>query len=586
MTELRSDSIRQPVSDPVIDGNAGPEGQSISTSIWNLSELKNLLQQNFDRISAASNSPELNSLGFADMQIHSGPKRAGVIENGSIDNNPKLALEASAEAEKSLPDGSKLKFNSEGRVTQIDAQGQEPRKFKYDSAGSLIEYSWGNLTFTRQGDSDKWVNSQTGKVTEGGAWVDKDGNLILMHDIIPGVRRYRGKEVISPSGNIKEAKDYTTDMSGFNSEWQKNEIMCRQKLNTAEAELKNFNEAMEHWLKAEDREELKKHLEKFTERAKKENLPEAEVTGVIRELARLIEESQGKNKVGITIAKEIAEFAAEPTLVTQGMHGTCNVAVLEVLLYSKQPSKVAKTVADVYCSSGIVTSSDGRKVQTPLETLIPDAEAESVVRGGSSSQSPHDFHRNNVRGPSSHIFQSALMNLYFSSKDSHDGKKGTLSGQRYIAHEAKEETVQRKGDGSNLLSQERLAPGNSKIEAKNKFGGLDLDEIVEVYRLLTGDKRNDLMIALPGECKGQIEVKSEAELGQQLSQLKREGKLPVVLALPKHVVTIHDFDPVTGEIAWDNQWYRGDDHLGLPDTGAKLKLSKVFALMTGKAKLQ
>ena len=244
--------------------------------------------------------PKAESIALPDLTLFS-----------SADSNRSNKAIAKAGVEQRLAaDGSILTLDETGHVKHVD-NGAMVKTFKYDEEDNLISYVLGDVTFTKTAGHDKWLNSKTGKIMEYSAFVDREGSLILMYDIVPGLTKTRTKTVISAGDDISNI-DFSKNMAGFDSERQKLDIMCKLLMREKDADLMNLAQATEHWLKPADREYIQSQVSKYLERAKKENISEKQVIAKIAQISALVDGSKGSSEAHVIQAKDVASDAAEP----------------------------------------------------------------------------------------------------------------------------------------------------------------------------------------------------------------------------------------------------------------------------------
>jgi hypothetical protein len=95
------------------------------------------------------------------------------------------------------------------------------------------------------------------------------------------------------------------------------------------------------------------------------NLSESEFNRTLAQVARLFNHRQThplSMELRLRLAQQILEQVANPNLVFQGNHGTCNVAAgAEIYTYYANPSQAAKLVVDI-ATTGRYSAADGTEV--------------------------------------------------------------------------------------------------------------------------------------------------------------------------------------------------------------------------------
>ena len=312
----------------------------------------------------------------------------------------------------------------------------------------------------------------------------------------------------------------------------------------------------------------KADMEAFEKRAAAQNPPLSpeELAKTYDQISKLLE-SSGEQPVSqadrVKIAEQVLHQSAHPNEVRQGYHNTCNVTTVESRMYTRNPSEAARVVTEA-ATTGQVTMSDGRVVPITPASLAPD------------SQAIHHPSPDNERSHASQIFQLAAVNDYYDRVN----RSTTPAGQvRY-------EQVTPTGPndtGERLMNYATTPPSALTDAAGNQISppAIPTSELQNISNDITGKNEKDFVIinGMYGDANT-VKVKSEKELGEQLEQMKKDGKLPAIIWVDAqnepfftdsgagsnggsggaHVVTITDYDPATGKVQIDNQWDQADDH--------------------------
>ncbi|MBP9090155.1 hypothetical protein KBI23_03940 [bacterium] len=246
----------------------------------------------------------------------------------------------------------------------------------------------------------------------------------------------------------------------------------------------------------------------------------------------------------INAAQGIMHHSAHPESVDQGFHGTCNVATVENMAFSENPSRAAQMISEV-ALTGQWTAPDGKQIKVDTNSLTPGAEERTFP--------PSD----GARSYASQLYQVTALNdlgqrenppIYFSQRRS----------------SSRSDTGEYWTDASGKV----LEP----------FGGLTVNEIAEESkRLLPGD--NSVLIVNDGANYQDGSVSSfnsEKDLGDKLVDLKSKDDLPIIMAVNgsdpvfggtspengiNHVICIRDIDTSTNppRVKIDNQWGKSSD---------------------------
>ncbi len=274
--------------------------------------------------------------------------------------------------------------------------------------------------------------------------------------------------------------------------------------------------------KEKDAARLRSDLAAFEQRALTLGLSTAEVSETYKQAGRLLqpcESAPSSAQDRLNMALQIIHQAAQPTSIDQGKHGTCNVAALEVRIYSRMPSKAAQLVAD-FATSGRFITKDGTLVTLHTDSYLPDDE------------SKHQPARDAERSMASQIFQIAAANVHWFRAE-HDFwgnpvPKGTigfaqiqgLRGSKY------DQDGQRIFDAGERLINVNLNPpaavlANPGIRVRHLFG---------INEQITGGAESGFIIenSVYG-ATDTIHVSSPKELHAALLGVKAAGNLPALL---------------------------------------------------------
>lgn len=324
-------------------------------------------------------------------------------------------------------------------------------------------------------------------------------------------------------------------------------------LKTERENLENLTDGMT----SDEREEFMADMEKMEEKVRNGELTEHELAEFYHEVGRLLEAdgySPTTPQERETLAIQVMENAANPTMIDQGSNPTCNVTAIETRTYTRSPADAARVVADV-AITGQYTAYDGTQVKVDPK--------------------PHGVSKNedadSVRNYASEVFQVATINLHYAKHDSDKAYVYDIEGTGHLVDYSK--NPPKDIDESPKLDARELT------EISNQITGLDERDVVIGHEKNRGGDDEDI-----------TNFKNEEEFNELLKRLKEEGKLPVIIAVHTgnepfwsdsgkgaaggaggpdgggHVVTITDYNegpPPT--VAVDNQWGSDDDHL-TPET--------------------
>lgn len=335
----------------------------------------------------------------------------------------------------------------------------------------------------------------------------------------------------------------------------------------------------------DQRAQFKRDVASLEARGSSDKIDDKEVTKAFENINRLFtlpQKGSVPHDSGAQLAREVMRHAAKPSTIDQGDNHTCNVTTVENIVYSKQPGEAAKLVADV-ATTGSYTATDGTKVTIDRQSLQPDPEARLTER------------KNGERTYATQLFNVTSVNLHYQKNkpnihyEIHPSTKHTKGGERLMDH--------------SKSPPERMR--NCKGHLDQPY--LDDDEIVGVYEMISGKSGNDIYLGHkdytdPKTGKRLTTFTSEQELKDKLVELKRDGKLPILLSVntavqpffdsagggsPKryegeHVIVVRDIEPgPPTKIAVDDQMGEKGDRLG----AKMLSLENVYlaSLPTPKA---
>ncbi len=310
----------------------------------------------------------------------------------------------------------------------------------------------------------------------------------------------------------------------------------------------------------------------FEVRAAQSGLGAEEIARTYREVSRLLESERERPTSAqdrVKLAEQVMHQAAHPGSVNQGFHSTCNVAVLESRIYNRNPSEAARLVADV-AVNGLYETAGGKVVHPNEQGLKPDWEAKNNPPGDGE------------RSHASQIFQKTAVDMYWQKENARSNPPGQI---RYEQRPDKAD-----GDtGERLLDYSKNPPAEIARAPRVRLSGLG-----DISEQITGKNETDLMIVTANYPDRQdwVKVQSQEDFRQKLAEMKREGRLPVVLPIfsshepflgdgskfagggtgGEHVVTITDFDERTGQVKVDNQLGQSSDRA--------LPADKVFRAMS------
>lgn len=477
-----------------------------------------------------------------------------------------------------------IKRDAEGRVVSLEKPGKNIRMhFKYEGKSDNVIGMVVENTKTNDTKAFLAVHTSKGESIGSRQWiaVDSKGNRDhLSGEISVGKRGGHSVRLDSLS------KVLETIEKKIAAERPKDEV-TRERERLERVAEKRFT-------KSSELEEYKTGLEKFQKEAQAKGLSKKEVVAFFKESARLLEPTNARlsEQNRSRVALEALKQAIDPTSVRQGNFSTCNVASIEVCMYSRNPSKVMKAVTDV-ALTGKFKTADGREIELPKSTLDTNPQRRTLA---------------------SQIFQSLAVNVVWKDRvNGPNGKRGDITYDHLGAKATDNDTGQRvtirDSRGSRVL---------------HKSPGLDSYDYPEIYRRIAGERPETLSIRF-GTGKSPVDgvatIASKQAFHNKLVELsKQPGGFPVTLRVHTsnkpfwedsgagkepgagvrleakkageredkeskknlggwHSVTIHGYDPKTGEVKVDNQWGRSLDHMTKGVDKGPIKIDDLFNAM-------
>jgi len=266
------------------------------------------------------------------------------------------------------------------------------------------------------------------------------------------------------------------------------------------------------------------------------------------------------------LALQVLEQANNPTSVDQGPHTTCAAAAMESRLYTQHPAAVARAVTEVATTGKLTPQPEGSgpPIEIHKSVLKPDGEAATSLKEG----------RGDGRSYASEVFQGAATTIEREGYRT-DGKKSGREG----------DTGERYKDGGQEKNFEGVT-GKEASDMEKKITGVTDKDIENDPKkappIIEGFDSSDTNVS-GSQFPGRIAIGkgNETELKNRLQDLKKEGKLPCMIAVDtgqepfatdsggrpadgaggKHFVTVTDIDD-NGNVAIDNQWGPTADHDG------------------------
>lgn len=324
--------------------------------------------------------------------------------------------------------------------------------------------------------------------------------------------------------------------------------------------------------------EFASNMAAFKMRAKLNGYTDFSVVETLLNVSRVLDpQTRTKHGDPQLIARGMMRNAADPTSIDQGGHNTCNVTTLECRMYTREPQAATKVVADVVINGEFKTA-DGTIVRP--RTLVPDGEALADPTPDGS------------RNYASQVFQITAINVHWNRRDTLPGGKEAGKGNISYCQGGPGEPAEY------LLNCSKMPPEIhrfSTIDSSHPW--MDLNGISDVNEQITGRPSSNFGIErwyVSGENRGCFKVSSLQEFKDRLEKMAQERAFPVVLVVDAakkpigsgdggfgpHVVTITNYDPVTGMLTIDNQWGKGADMTDIPGQRGRVSAADMFDNMS------
>ncbi|HEY9786596.1 MAG TPA: hypothetical protein V6D17_14410 [Candidatus Obscuribacterales bacterium] len=335
-------------------------------------------------------------------------------------------------------------------------------------------------------------------------------------------------------------------------------------------------------LLTKERRAMRQDMEAFEKRARQSGLSDKEVAQFYAEVSRILELKGNKpmtDRERVRLALGTIRGAAEPTSNDQGDYATCQTSVVENRLYNKEPSAVARALADV-ATTGKFVAADGTVVKLEANDLRAHGQAALNAERGTW-----------VRTYASQIYQVTAINALHTRNNE---LKIPPGGMRWVQG-------RQNGDdnGERLMDFSKIPP---KLVSRLPDDAGYPDGVAEMQYLMSGRWEPETVLSsvtyarmTDGRAQKTNVIDTKENLQAQLEKLHAEKKYPLplvvhansdpILATRKpqyvplngkadanrylsdvHILNVLDYNPKTGEIKLDNQWSNKGDFIDKPLT--------------------
>ncbi|CAN5504338.1 hypothetical protein BH11CYA1_BH11CYA1_44990 [soil metagenome] len=333
---------------------------------------------------------------------------------------------------------------------------------------------------------------------------------------------------------------------------------------------------------APEGEKLKRDMQTFETRAKRDGLSSDEVARTYRDLASILELKGNiplSQRERVRLVNGAMATAAEPTSNDQGQYKTCQIATIENRLYAKEPSVVTDILAQV-ASQGRFTTKDGTSVTMEETNLRAHGDAAFNTKSGSP-----------MRTYSSQIFQTAAISGFHSQENLRKMPPGDVH------------YYQKQATGPNDTGELLVDYSHGQAQELDKGPGMAsyMNSMIRINEQLTKKWQPEMFIInksvqeIESEHSLASDVSSVEDFAAKLKTLRETEKGPLFATLfvrttsdplvgtlrhnplsgplvPEkilddgHVVNIVDYDPKTRLVKVDGQWGNSRDFIEKPMT--------------------
>ncbi|MFA6213054.1 MAG: hypothetical protein WCT03_08720 [Candidatus Obscuribacterales bacterium] len=329
-------------------------------------------------------------------------------------------------------------------------------------------------------------------------------------------------------------------------------------------------------------EKLKRDMQTFEARAKRDGVSSEEVSRTYRDLAQVLELKGNiplSQRERVRLVNGAMANAAEPTSNDQGQYKTCQIATIENRLYAKEPSTVTDVLLQV-ARDGRFTTKDGTSVTMEETNLRAHGDAAMNTKGSSP-----------MRTYTSQIFQTAAISAFYSQ----DNLRRMPPGDVHY--------YQKQASGPNDSGESLIEYGHGKPQELDAGPGMAgyMNNMIRINEQLTKKWQPELFIINQTMQERDSEhnlatgVTSVEDFAEKLKTLRESEKGPLFATLfvrtnsdpligtlrynpltgpliaekivaDHHVVNIVDYDPKTRLVKVDGQWGNSRDFITKPMT--------------------
>jgi hypothetical protein len=329
-------------------------------------------------------------------------------------------------------------------------------------------------------------------------------------------------------------------------------------------------------------EKLKRDMQTFEARAKRDGISSEEVARTYRDLAHVLELKGNvplSQRERVRLVNGAMANAAEPTSNDQGKYSTCQITTIENRLYAKEPSTVTNILSQV-ASEGRFTTKDGTSVTMEETNLRAHGDAALNAKNGSW-----------VRSYTSQVFQTAAISAFYNQENLRKMPPGDV-------HYYQKQATGPYDSGESLVDYSHGRP--QELDKGPGMAGY-MNNMMRINEQLTKKWQPEMFIINQAEQERDSEhnlatgVNSVEDFAEKLKHLRESEKGPLFATLfvrvnsdplvstmrhnpltgplstekilaDHHVVNIVDYDPKTRLVKVDGQWGNSRDFINKPMT--------------------
>lgn len=312
--------------------------------------------------------------------------------------------------------------------------------------------------------------------------------------------------------------------------------------------------------KARYRRSFNELMQRYEDRQVRDPINDTQIAESYKEITRLLEDNPSfviSKENRLLLAEQLMHEMAYPNMADQGPNNTCNVTTVEGRIATRDPSHVAKLIADVATTGRYVTS-DGSVIDMTSQ-IRPDGEADGLLP---QQKSDGPMARDSARSFAGQIFQDTAVNIHWQRATQDPYGRPCSPGD--IVWRDNRLVNTRTGDTY-------LKPNGQPMDGPNIY----LNHMENIHNQIVGRADEHIAVSASSvvEVGGErITLNTAENLSRYLTDAKNNGKLPVIIEIGPnmpvgmqpdyvHVVTVRDYNPRNGSVDVIDQYGRNSDRV-------------------------